>query len=87
MVLVGELFGQGFDILGQRQALLDAQRQGLQRLDQIGLGGGAQVATAVTDRGHQHQQAGQLGGECLGGGHADLGTGTGHEGQIRFTYQ
>ena len=47
VMLVGKLFGQGFDLLGQRQALLDAQRQGLQRLDQLGLGGGAQVATAV----------------------------------------
>ena len=87
VVLVGELLGQGLDLLGQRQALLDTQRQGLQRLDKVGLGGGAQVATAVTDGGHQHQQAGQLGGERLGGGDANLGTGPGHKGQVRFSHQ
>ncbi|MNP43986.1 hypothetical protein D3C76_1378320 [compost metagenome] len=86
-MLVGKLFGQGLDLLGQGQALLDAQRQGLQRLDQFGLGLGAQVAAAVTDGGHQHQQASQLGGERLGGGHANLGTGPGHKGQVGFAYQ
>ncbi len=87
MLLVGKLFGQGFDILGQRQALFNTQRQGLQRLDQFGFGGGAQVATAVTDRGHQHQQASQLGGERLGGGHPNFCPRAGHKGQIRFTHQ
>ncbi len=39
------------------------------------------------DGGGQQQQGGQLSGEGLGGGHADLGAGVGQEYQFGFTHQ
>ena len=35
---------------------------------------------------HQQLQCNQLGGECLGGGHTDLGSGTRHQYQVGLAY-
>jgi hypothetical protein len=44
-------------------------------------------AVAAGERQGEQAQGDELGGECLGGGHADLGAGAGHDGHVGFAHQ
>ena len=86
VVLGGEVVGPGHQLRLQRQHGLQRSRQVAHGLEVARLFGVAQVAARLGQRQRQQEQAGQLGGEGLGAGHADFDPGTGDVGQLTFTH-
>ena len=86
VVLVREGLGQLLDAVVQFQYLFHQTGQAFQLLHQPSLGLRAHAETAPQHH-HQHHHGHQLGGEGLGGGHADLGPGAGHEHQLGLPHQ
>ena len=86
VVFFHEGFGKLFDGLVQGRSLFNQVGQLAQLFqDFFNLVVGQTFLTAQGQ--YQHQQARQLGGEGLGGGHTDLRTRLGEEYQLGFTYQ
>jgi hypothetical protein len=86
VLLAGEGLGPGHDLGLQRQHGLQRGRQVAHGLEVGGLVGFAQQAAHLGQRQRQQEQAGQLGGEGLGAGHADLHAGAGDVGQLAFAH-
>ena len=82
VVLLGKAPGPFLDGRLDRQHVVHRRRQVAQLGQQLGLAVGREFATQLGHHHRQQEQRRQLGGECLGRGHADFRAGPGQEAQL-----
>ncbi len=84
--LVGEFFGPCDHLRFQREHRLQGDREVAQEAQIFGFLGIADALAHLADGQCEQEQAGELGGEGLGGGHADFDAGTRDVGELAFAH-